>query len=639
MLVVFLFLAPVTILLIALFHSQFSLILELLRISAGAAFFLLSFIGWGSLFLRGEMKKKWHLSIALGIATLYVISILLALAGFFRPIPVSCLTTFGALLGIYSVPRRVNFSAWLRVDRILLSVILLLAGMRIVCSWTPLISYDSFVYQFFTPAQYLKYGHFVYMPWNVYTNSPIALQMTLGTSLAIDASGQTFKMLITLASFSMPVAAALLLIDSNRTAALLASLFTLTYPPFWTPDALGTIDLAVAGFLVLGIHYLRNALKATASVVPYSLASGAAIGLALASRYQAILIIIPALLVVFFEKTKATGRIKKISITVATMLLFSLPWIFKNWIYTGNPIFPAFYEQLGGANWSVDQSQRLNFDVFGAPLAAFHGFEKIIVPFRLLIVEPYNAVLGPFLLGCAFLALVSRRDESRPYNVHRLAAIIGWIALLAWGLIHPVADVRLVRFNAAAILFLMIASAGYLLETGKRAGLALALVVSLISLPFGLRALLRVFPVYGSVTDSEFRKNLQHVNIPAWPAIEKANEQLDERNKVLLLGETRGFPLRVPCVCPSAFNTPQIAVYFQPIDQPDRWHLNFKRDGITHVLVSLKEWSRLQDMRVYGYMNLPQEDQLRIIRWLQNQKLIYADRSGNALVEIKDDTR
>jgi len=629
----FLFLAPVTILLIALFHSQSSLVFEILRITTGAAFFMLSFAGWGSLFLRGEMRQKLHLCIILGIAFFYVISISLTLAGFFRPIPIISFAAVGALIGLYhlySAPPRLHIFEGQPIDRALLYGILLLAGMRIVCSWTPLISYDSFVYQFFTPAQYLSHGGFVYMPWNVYTNSPMALQMTLGTSLAIDASGQIFKMLITLVSFSMPVATALFLIDSNRTAALLASLFTLTYPPFWTPDTLGTIDLAVAGLLVLGIHYLRNAMKAIEFSLPYSLASGAAIGLALASRYQAILIVIPAVLFVFFEKTETESRIKKLSVVTATLILFTLPWIFKNWIYTGNPVFPAFYQRLGGADWSVDQSQRLNFDVFGAPLVAFHGIEKIVVPFRLLIVEPYNALLGPFLLGCGFLALLSRSW---------LAAIIGWIALLAWGVIHPVADVRLVRFNAAAILFLMIASAGYLLEKSKRAGLCLAIFVSLISLPFGLRALLRVFPVYGSVTDSEFRKNLQHANVPAWPAIEKANEQLDERNKVLLLGETRGFPLRVPCVCPSAFNTPQIAAYFQPIDQPDRWHLNFKRDGITHVLVSLKEWSRLEDMKVYGYMNLPEEDQLRIIRWLQNQKVIYADRSGNALLEIKDDTR
>src|SRR5205809_747967 len=101
MLALFLFLAPTAILLSALFHAQYSIIFELCRITAGAALFLVSFAGWGSLFLRCEMQNKWHLSIVLGTAAFYVICILLAVAGFFRQLPVLCFAALGAIIGIY----------------------------------------------------------------------------------------------------------------------------------------------------------------------------------------------------------------------------------------------------------------------------------------------------------------------------------------------------------------------------------------------------------------------------------------------------------------------------------------------------------------------------------------------------------
>jgi hypothetical protein len=45
--------------------------------------------------------------------------------------------------------------------------------------------------------------------------------------------------------------------------------------------------------------------------------------------------------------------IRAMAILAIVTLLFVLPWLVKNYLYTGNPVYPLFYEVFGGPYWSA----------------------------------------------------------------------------------------------------------------------------------------------------------------------------------------------------------------------------------------------------------------------------------------------
>ncbi len=265
--------------------------------------------------------------------------------------------------------------------------------------------------------------------------------------------------------------------------------------------------------------------------------------------------------------------------------------------------------------------------MFGAPLSALPLKNQVVAPFRVLFVQPYNGFLGITLLFCAVFAAFFSRSL-------RFVALIGFVSLICWGLLHPVADVRVFRFNAAGLVFLM-AAAGVLVERYGKAGMIASVVIAAASLVFCFESM-RAFPVYTTVTQSAYRTNFQHANVPGWNAFDAANRTLDpKKDKVLLIGETRGFALNISCISPSGFNSPQLLTLFAPLNDSGRWKNNFEKMHISHVVVSLLEWRHLQEKRYYGYINLPIEPQREILHWLQQQKILYEDHSGNVLLQVR----
>jgi 4-amino-4-deoxy-L-arabinose transferase-like glycosyltransferase len=72
-------------------------------------------------------------------------------------------------------------------------------------------------------------------------------------------------------------------------AGLVAALFVLSYPEFWVHQTLGLVDLPIALFLLIGATWWQKALshRNWSGLIP----AGIVFGLALASRYQAVILI------------------------------------------------------------------------------------------------------------------------------------------------------------------------------------------------------------------------------------------------------------------------------------------------------------------------------------------------------------
>src|SRR5262249_23831166 len=480
-----LLLPPLVILGINLVGDDAGLNMQFLMWSGKALFFVIAIAGWGALganLLKAKSRYPERLLVLfiLGAAILYVLCIVLLLIGQFKTWAILPVLIIGVGLLVQEAPlwRSFSFSPtpFTTSESLLFGLVLFLCGIRVVCGWTPLISYDLHVYQLYTPAQYLSHNHFVYLPMNVYTNSPLGLQLLLGSSLVLDRSAQTAKLLITMTSLLLPAAGAFLVADSGRKASIVAAILALAYPAFWLADVMGSIDLTAAGFLTIGVHWLRKALLSERTRRVELMLGSLALGLAVSSRYQMIIMAVVCVALLFIEayvkQQKHSGGFRRLAFIVLIPAVMILPWLVKNLVYTGNAVFPLAFQLFGGRDWSLDQAARLHHDVMGDPMNGLPWPYQIKALVSLLLKQPENGILGPVILLVSILSLFRSTSKSR-----WIVVCMGLVMLVIWGIVHPAVDVTLFRFNAGAVVFLIAAATAFLWEKFKTIGVVCLLLV------------------------------------------------------------------------------------------------------------------------------------------------------------------
>ena len=164
---------------------------------------------------------------------LYAAFILLSAGGALRPAPVAVVLSVGLVLAIAKArPFADKFRQglhqmldWPRDYKALFALACSLVALQIACGFTPLIFYDSQVYHLLAPAQFLKAGGLVHIPWNVLSNGPSALQLTFCMSWIADPTGNVFKLLMTVFGCLSVLAAAKIGGELGFRPAIIAAVF------------------------------------------------------------------------------------------------------------------------------------------------------------------------------------------------------------------------------------------------------------------------------------------------------------------------------------------------------------------------------------------------------------------------------
>jgi hypothetical protein len=614
----------------------------MLRTAAMTFLYLLSIFGWGQLICICLSRKARDFPeyivtrLLLGCFGLYSSFVVLSIGGVLQRIQVVLILAFGLVAGLFylrDAGKRLaeaiyEIQDWSPNLKLLLIAICLLATLQIACGLTPLILYDSQIYQLLGPVQFLQAGTLVHIPWNVLTNAPMALQLTFGMSWVADPSGGTFKLLLAIFGCLLLFAAARIGSEMGLRGALVASLFVACYPEFWLNQAFGVVDLATAAFLLFGLFWWREALRE--QNWRGAVAAGMAFGFVLASRYQGIVFVGLALLFVFVDETSRNRKAVRRNVAIAAIVVavastMVAPWLIRNYSNFGNPVYPLLHSRLGGGEWSPSQADRFQIEVMGRSLADIPLLQRLLAPVSTLLMVPGNGLFGfALLLG----SLVSLWAGSR--NL-RICALLGIAGMIFWGLMHPTVGVNLLRFNAAGLV-LMLSCTGAILGSDRLhewKGAQMGVILAVGSLIIGLVALQGIVPVWQTLTDANARTLFWKANVPSWQAFEFANAKLDRsRDRILLIGESRALWLEIPFIAPTAFNGPQLDQTFAPNVAPTEWTHRLHELKITHLLISFPEWERFQ--RGYGYFKPSNDFNL----WLRTLTVLFDDQRGTVILKL-----
>jgi hypothetical protein len=477
--------------------------------------------------------------------------------------------------------------------------------------------WDGLAYHLAAPKIYLQQHRILPLPWMSHSNFPFSMEMLYLLGLALQ--GQALAKLLhfgcaLLLAFAVFLWAARAF---GKGAGVLATAIFASVPLVFWEATVAYNELLFALFCLLSIWAWWR--RSEAPSRRWIILSGIFAGLALGTKMLAGLLVVFMLLAIIWrrpaflltEKSSESGAdkpasgkkgeagaeaevqpgiIRALLLWLIPAVLVAFPWYLKSYLWTGNPVYPFFYDVFGGRYWSADLAA--NYTAAQTKFGMGHGLRWLFaLPWTLTMhgrffydhPEPNFFNIFVLVFGPLFLALLpamlwqGRRDSLTRF----LLAFCG-ISLIAWFFLSA----QTARYLLPILPVLSIAAAGAILRLSKVGrwlggaaaavlGLELAVGIAVCTLLISQSAL----PVFNIESDKEYLSR----RLDIYPICEQINSTLPSNVKIMLLNDTRGFYLdrdylwgigHHDLIRPEETATPQaLAAAFQ-------------RLGVTHLLLS-----------------------------------------------------
>ncbi|HZW33690.1 MAG TPA: hypothetical protein VFF52_23415, partial [Isosphaeraceae bacterium] len=441
------------------------------------------------------------------------------------------------------------------------------------------------------PKEYFQQGSIAFLPHNVYAGMPLSVEMLhlLGMEVLDDwwtgaLAGQL------LVAFFAPTTAILIARTIWRCvsprAAWCAAVIYLTTP--WV-YRLAVIPYVEGPLCCYHAALLALALRAGTTDPPdrerlWGVA-GLLAGGAMACKYPALVsAVVPfGVLAVVAAVRHRSARI--VLAFLAGWAVVMVPWLTRNVMDTGNPVYPLGYRVFGGRHWDADQDAKWWRAHGPRPIAAKALAAAVVdISGRSDWQSPLYAALAP-------LALL-RRGSRR--LVLALWAYVVYLFLTWWLLTH-----RLDRFWIPLLPALaMLASIGAdaIRRTAWTLLLAAVMAVSILS---NLAYIATVLCGLNEWT-KDYRALRAQVPETLNPSLAQLNAVLPPGSKVLLVGQAAVFYIDHPLVYNTVFNHETIETLARG-RSPDQVRRALRERGITHVYVDWAEIARYRSPGHYGF--------------------------------------
>jgi len=471
-------------------------------------------------------------------------------------------------------------------------------------SFTPITHYDALVYHLSLPSVYLRQGAIDVVPFNFYSFFPAATEMSFLFILS-SLPAPEYTINVTSWILTLVLGGAVAEWSANiggPKQGWLSALIWWTTPLvlLLSQGAYVDLPLAAATFLAVRWHVMGRTGDRRALVL-----AGIAVGIAFSIKYTGALTGMILGIDLAIQAARRRISLRSVFLFGAAALLSPAPWLVKNLLAVGNPVFPFFYQSIGtGLSWTTaaadgyfrmlsEYGPRNNaiFDLFSGPWgpavsgSARGGFD----------------LLGDFgwpivLLG-APLAFFLRKEKAdvKLLSAYALAHFIGWYAA------KPVLRFLISVFPIGVILASIAIHS--LMERGRwtRIFTVLLLVPWIVSNVFlyGLVAgELKLFSVpFGKTEPNDYLRQ----RLSFYPTSEALNAELPAGEGVLLIGEQRTYHLRVPFLSSNLFSPSPISEICNSSTDPTGIIKDLQARSVSAIVVNEAEIRRLGGLARFGF--------------------------------------
>lgn len=274
--------------------------------------------------------------------------------------------------------------------------------IQLLQSMAPPVKYDALIYHLTLPKVYLMQEKISDIPWLVMSGMPQTTEMLYFDVMSV--AGESAPLILNW-SFGLLTAIGLFSFLKEKlslTSALVgvASLFsgyTLVSSLSW-----GYVDWAACLFGFGMVVYLNQFLIDKSRSMIFL--SGLFAGLAFSTKYPAGVLFLCGFFVLSFFLWK--NKIRFISFIPQYLFgasIFVIPWLMKNFVLTGNPVYPFFF-----ASGAMDSTR---IRVYQGAMPFGNLMDLFLLPIRATIfgidgTEGYSVSIGPFFLAFSILVVL-----------------------------------------------------------------------------------------------------------------------------------------------------------------------------------------------------------------------------------------
>lgn len=434
---------------------------------------------------------------------------------------------------------RANWRLWTAVAVVAVLLLPMAASPPAATDW------DGLSYHLAAPAIWLREGRISYIPFIHQSNFPFLIEMQYLWALGIGTGAGGAKLfhwatlLMTLGTVVAFAKRAQMQAAGAWAMAILISL-----PVVLWEATVAYADMATTAYTALALLAGWNAAGEADTVVRrrWLIVAGVMAGFALGTKMTALGSLGILALLLWWESIRQKRvSLADVALCVGIALLVGSPWYIKTYLYTGNPVYPYFYEVFGGRNWTAENARiyreaQLAFGLGREP------YKLLMAPFnvtfywsRFFDPLPFVGSVGfVFLAGLAPLLFVRRLPTpSRWWVVFTLVSVVVWFVLMQ--------QVRYVMtvFPMVALLCAYLAVAGEKRFTAR--AMQIAIIAQVLWCAWGMSPLwLRSLTVWSEGTSYYLDRALPGV----WQASRWVNLHTPPDAGIILYDETRGFYLQ-----------------------------------------------------------------------------------------------
>ena len=395
--------------------------------------------------------------------------------------------------------------------------------------------WDALTYHLAVPKAYADAHGFIYMPDNVYASMPMGGSLFYLWPYLWDGliTARASHLVATVLALSLTYR--LTRIWLSRFYAALACAFVMLTSPVMVVIGGAHNDHFQILFTVAALYvYFKWSRGGAAAPKRAWLALGIFVGAALAVKYSAYAVVAAFVPIWVYDVIRKRVRPSWVVKAVIVAFVMVAPWLVKAFVERGSPVFPLFYDILGGRGFTAEQADRLMAWQFG--MGRGRGLiDLVLLPYRVSVeadvgYKEFSGIYLPFLLPLAALAALFFRRGGR-------LVAFGWLYLLAW-FFGP----QQLRFLGAGLPALAAAAAGVLAaaEGGwdgwpRRLWRSFVLVGAfLVSIPFFAGALLGATANFTYLFAPD-RDGFLRSRVGFFAAQEFINEELPADAKILMV--------------------------------------------------------------------------------------------------------
>lgn len=480
-----------------------------------------------------------------------------------------------------------------KIKTIFIAAIILWLLTILLLAFPPTTARDALIYHLYVPKLWLAKGQITEMPWldSSYFSLLTSLAYAGFISLGLERLTQYYHFLY------LPISAALvadltLRLGGNKKSQLISALILITTPICLRLSSEAMADLVVVSFFTLAFIFLLDWASSKESK-NLSILSGIAVGFALSSKYTAILaaVYFPALYLCVrnLEPIAIRLRLKAIVFFALGGVISYGPWIGRNIIWTGNPVFP-FLSSIFGDSTQAAYIGELSAVQYRMAAYGETWLQFFLLPFR-MVAEGKDGSAATFdgqltalylLLPLAILPIVRSVIPKLFFW-----PILTFILLHLWS--APILHHALIRYQAAVagpIIALIAISISQLYQSNRasKIGVSGLVLVHLFTSLNYLALLLNSRESLSYILSSDTSRSYLSKHLDEFGAAELAAE-LPPDSKIYLIHTGNKFYLYPREVFGDYFSTTPILQWLENTENNEHFlPENFKKLSITHIL-------------------------------------------------------